>query len=58
MVSIMGGYVCKIVCQFLGLHSVCSWVCQFFGWGLALVLGLSVCQLGVNFGIGFFVFWG
>ena len=38
----MGDYVCKIVCQFFGLGSVCYWVCQFFGWWLCLVFGLSV----------------
>ena len=43
----MGDYVCKIVCQFFGLGSVCYWFCQFFGWWLCLILGFSLCQLGV-----------
>ena len=55
--SIMGDSVCKIVCQFFGMSSVYFWVCLFLGWclfvlgfffggwGLFLVLGLSVCGL-------------
>ena len=49
----MGGYVCKIVCQFFGFGSVCYWVCLFLGWWLCLVFGLRVCWLVVRFGIGF-----
>ena len=40
-----GGYVCKIVCQFFGLGSVCYLVCVLVSWGLGVVLGLCVCGL-------------
>ena len=49
----MGGYVCKIVCHFFDLGSVCYWVCLLLRWWLCLVLGLCVCQLGIRFGIRF-----
>ena len=32
---------------------VCKFVCHFVGWGLCLLLGLSVCWLGFMFGTGF-----
>ena len=56
MVSIMGGYVCKIVCQFFGLCSVCCWVCQIFAWWLYLELDLSV-SWGLILVLGFLCFW-
>ena len=31
------------------LGYVCYWVSLFVGWGLSLVLGLSVCLLGGEF---------
>ena len=49
----MGGYVCKIVCWFFGVGSVCYWVFLFLGWWLFLVFGLCVCGLVVIFGIWF-----
>ena len=54
--AMLGGYVCKIVCQFFGVGSVCYWVCLFLGWWLFLVFGLCVCGLVVRFGI-WFVCW-
>ena len=42
LVLIMGDYVYKAVCLFLGLGFVCYWVCQFFGWWFCLSVGLSV----------------
>ena len=42
--SIMGDFVCKILCQFVGMGSIYFWVCVFLGWwllwlGLFLVVG-------------------
>ena len=37
-------FICLLV---VGSY-VCKFVCQFIGWGLCLLLGLSVCWLGVN----------
>ena len=38
---------------------VCKFVCQFVGWGLCLLLGLSVCWLGsyVWYWVCLFVGW-
>ena len=38
----------------------CKFVCQFVGWGLCLLLGLSVCWLGgyVWYRVCLFVGWG
>ena len=36
----------------MGIY-VCKFVCQFVGWGLYLLLGLSVCWLGLMFATGF-----
>ena len=42
-------FICLLV---VGSY-VCKFICQFVGWWLCLLLGLSVCWLGLMFGIGF-----
>ena len=41
------------ICLLVVGRYVCKFICQFVGWGLCLLLALSVCWLGVMFGIGF-----
>ena len=41
------------ICMLVVGSYVCKFVCQFVGWRLCLLLGLSVCWLEVMFTIGF-----